>query len=113
MDIKFKQENDIGIVKIEGKLVASNSNDLKTFFQSSLDKTIKFVVDLSEMDFIDSTGLGALVSCLKKAIEVDGDIYIANLATKPRLVFEMTRAFKIFTVFDDVMTALEAFENRE
>ena len=112
MDISYKQENNIRIVKIGGKLVASNSNDLKTFFQSSLEKTSNFVFDLSEMDFIDSTGLGALVSCLKKAMEASGDIYIANLATKPRLVFEMTRAYKIFTVFDDVKTSMEAFESK-
>ncbi len=68
--------------------------------------------DLSEMDFIDSTGLEALVSCLKKAMETEGDIYVANLTTKQRLVFEMTRAFKIFTVFDDVKTAMEAFESK-
>ena len=102
MKIKYEQKNDVGIIKISGKLVASNSTDLKTAFKEYLKTAVKFVIDLSEMDFIDSTGLGALVSCLKISMEAKGDIFIANLAPKPRLVFEMTRAFKIFKVFDDV-----------
>lgn len=109
MQFFVKIENNIGVIPIDGRLDASNVANLKKDFLAWLGETNNFVLDLSRMDFIDSTGLGGIVACLKYASEKNGDLKIACLQSKPRLVFEITRANKIFDIFDDVKSAVESF----
>ena len=109
MKVEMIPEGNVAIVKISGRLDASNSKDFKEKFQSYLEECKKFVFDMEEMEFLDSTGLGAIISSLKNASESGGDIYIANLQPKPKMLFEITRAHKIFDVFDDVKSAISAF----
>ncbi|HOH47134.1 MAG TPA: STAS domain-containing protein, partial [Candidatus Cloacimonadota bacterium] len=66
-------------------------------------------LDMAECDFIDSTGLGTIVACLKSASQGGGDIRIARLQDKPRMVFDITRAHKIFDIFDDLDAAIQSF----
>jgi anti-sigma B factor antagonist len=68
----------------------------------------QIVLDAGDMDYIDSAGLGVLIALLKRATERGGDIRIARLCKKARMVFEITRAFKIFEIFDTVDEALGA-----
>lgn len=110
MKVELSKQGKIGVLKTIGRLDASNEKEFKDKFQSYLEETVYFIMDFSELDFIDSTGLGAIISSLKKVAELDGDIYIANLQDKPRMLFEITRAYKIFEVFDDVETAIQALK---
>ena len=66
---------------------------------------------MSGIDFIDSSGLGALVMLLKKATEEDKDVKLANLQAKPKILFEITRAYKIFDIFDSLEEAIASFSN--
>lgn len=113
MTIEFHKEGRIGIIKIIGRLDASNARELKDNFVKYLEENIFFVMDFSELEFIDSTGLGAVISAFKHASEVDGDVYIANLQPKPRMVFDITRAYRIFDVYEDVESAIEAMQNNK
>jgi len=113
MTIEFQKEGRIGIIKIIGRLDASNARELKDNFVKYLEEAIYFIMDFSELEFIDSTGLGAVISAFKHASEVDGDVYIANLQPKPRMVFDITRAYRIFDVYEDVDTALEAMQEKK
>ncbi|MCD4651522.1 MAG: STAS domain-containing protein [Candidatus Cloacimonetes bacterium] len=108
MEIGFVKKESVGVISVSGRLDASNAEELKDKFRSHLRKTHNFVMDLSKLEFLDSTGLGAIVACLKYSSEKNGDVVIANLQSKPRMVFEITRAYKIFDVFDDVNTAIKA-----
>ena len=80
-------------------------------YNSVADKAVNFVFDRSRCDFVDSTGLGTIVACLKSASQGGGDIHIANLQSKPRMVFDITRAHKIFHIFDDLEAAIISFED--
>jgi len=110
MKIDFHKDGKIGIIKIFGRLDAANSRELKEKFQTYLEEVVFFVLDFSELEFIDSTGLGAIISSLKHASEMGGDVYIANLQPKPRMVFNITRAYKVFEVFDEVDAAVSAIK---
>ncbi len=110
MDINFELQNSVGIIQVTGRLDAYNATEMKDRFTEYSEQTINFVFDLSKLDFIDSTGLGSLVACLKAISEKDGDIKIANMSEKPRMVFEITRAYKIFEIYDDVDAAVMSYE---
>lgn len=107
MVITTEKNGKVMILHYSGRLDASNAQEMKEKFRSYLTDAHFFVFDLTELDFIDSTGLGAIISCMKAVNELSGEIYLANLQAKPRLLFEITRAYKIFDVFDDVDTAVQ------
>ena len=111
MNLNFETNKNIGIVSINGRLDAYNAPELKAFFDQVASKTAHFVFDMDGCEFIDSTGLGTIVACLKAASQNGGDIRIARLQDKPRMVFDITRAYKIFHIFDDIEAALSSFEN--
>ena len=112
MKINYEQTGKIGIIGIIGRLDASNEKELKEIFRPYLTETVNFVLDCTQLEFVDSTGLGAIISILKSSTEMNGDIYIANLQEKPMMLFEITRAYKIFEIFDDVVTAAAALEEK-
>lgn len=111
MEIYLEKANEqVGVIKIVGRVDNTTEAKLKKEFLKFLADYKKFVFDCSELDFIDSSGLGAFLSCLKHATKAKGDLYIANLQSKPRMLFEITRAYKVFDVFDDLDAAVASFE---
>lgn len=64
------------------------------------------VVDLEEVDFLDSTGLGVLVGGLKRLRSHDGDLSL--VCTQPRIlkVFEITGLTKVFTIYEAAAAAV-------
>jgi anti-sigma B factor antagonist len=64
------------------------------------------VLNLGETDFMDSSGLGALVGCLKAARQAGGDLRIANIGPQLEMVLKLTSMDRILTPYP---TAEEAF----
>ncbi len=110
MELNFEMIDGVGVISVTGRLDSSNVNTLKEEFGKQMTDEPKFVMNLKKLEFIDSTGLGGLVSCLKKSIEAGGDLKIAQLPPKPRMVFEITRAHKVFDIYDDLETAIESYQ---
>ncbi len=111
MKTEFKLAGNVGVIEVYGRLDAYNAPELKTVFEQASEKATNFVLNLAECDFIDSTGLGTIVACLKAASQGGGDVRIACLQDKPRMVFDITRAHKIFDIFDDLDAAILSFES--
>lgn len=110
MKLKTHKKDDVVIFEMAGRLNAVNVHLLKKKFQSFTPQENCFVFDLSSLEYLDSTGLGGIVSCLKTATTNNGDVKIACLQNKTKMVFEITRAYKIFDIFEDVDSAVAAFE---
>ena len=70
---------------------------------------ISIVIDLDEVDFIDSSGLGSLVSCLRLVNKENGDIRLSSLQDQIRALVELTRLHRVFQIFDDCDTAINSF----
>lgn len=109
MQIEQQDNGNIVILMIEGQLVANNAYLLKNQFNRLITEKPDFVIDLARMDYIDSTGLGALVSCLRSATENKGTIKICCLQNKPRMLFDITKAYKIFDIYETREQAVASF----
>ncbi len=109
MNINACQKDSATVISINGRIDASNSKDLKARFSEIQSASNNYVMDFSGVDFIDSSGLGAFVACLKSAIERGGNIKIANLQKKVRMVFEITRIHKICDIFDSLDAAVSSY----
>lgn len=109
MDITSRDESGVMVMSIGGRLDAEHAELLKNEFRKLLSPGTRMVMDLEKLDYLDSTGLGALVFCLKNCNERGGKLKLASLGEKPRMIFEITRAYRIFDIYDDLGQAIAAF----
>ncbi len=104
------EHGDIVVGKISAKaLDASNSRDLKQSIGPLLATGAKLVIDMSKIEFIDSSGLGALVSCLRQAHSSGGDIKLCGLMNQARALFELVRMHRVFEVFNSSEEAVTSY----
>jgi len=110
MEIAEKRIEDVDVLKLTGRLDASSAKNLKGRVVSLVkENRVKLIVDMAGVDFIDSSGLGSLVSSLRAVNEKDGDVKVAALQKQVRSIFELTRLHRIFGIFDDVEAAMKSF----
>lgn len=112
MQTEFKITDGIGIIEIKGDLNVVQVDGFRQKFNDWLlanPQTKNVVVDLSETELIDSAGLGVLISLLKQVSERGGDLTLCGMQRKVRMVFEITRTQRIFSIYDNVDEAVRAF----
>ncbi len=111
MNLKIEKKNEIVIIYVkEERLDAHNSGDLKIEMQRLFEEGNKNVlVDLHDVRFIDSSGLGALVSGFKNAISHHGNLKLSALQTQVKSMFELTRLHRVFEIYVSVAEALDNF----
>jgi anti-sigma B factor antagonist len=68
----------------------------------------RVIVDMQAVDQLDSAGLGALVAAAQQVRDQGGDLCFACLCKRPRLVFEITRSYKVFDIYETVEEAQRA-----
>lgn len=109
----FSASRDAGgvtVVSVEGQLIVANRQELKQRIQDALDQgDRKFLLDFSGTAYVDSSGLGALVSMSKKVREVGGDLRLAGLNDDLRSLFELTKLDTLFTISETASEALAGF----
>ena len=111
MNLKTESNGKIIVVMVrEERLDAHNSDDLKVemnrLFESG---TKELLVDLKEVRFIDSSGLGSLVSGYKNASTHQGIIKLCSLQTQVKSMFELTRLKRVFDIYQTLDEALESY----
>lgn len=100
----------VAILEIDGQLIVGNRQELKTLVQDGLDRgERKFLIDCSRTGYIDSSGLGALVTLSKKVREANGDLRIAGLNEDLRALFELTKLDTLFHITPSAEEALAGF----
>ena len=101
MKIAQKQNNDITIFNIDGDIDINSSPEMREAFEDIANaKTMKIVVNLSNVSYVDSSGLATLVEMLKKTRSYDAKLRLANLAPKVKSLFEITKLEQLFDIFD-------------
>lgn len=99
-----------GVVKLTGRLDAASVKGFKDSVASLVKKEIcNIIVDMKEVEFVDSSGLGSLVSCLRLVNNEGGDIRLSSLQNQIRSLLELTRMHRVFQIFDDTDTAIKSF----
>ncbi|TFG43796.1 MAG: anti-sigma factor antagonist [Gemmatimonadales bacterium] len=105
-----KNPTGVLIVEVEGQLIVGNRQELKATIQQALDNgERKLLVDFAKTGYIDSSGLGALVSISKKVREQGGELRLSGLNEDLRSLFELTKLDTLFAIADDSAQALAGF----
>lgn len=93
-------------IRAKGRLNAVAASELKAAVEASVAAGHpRLVLDLAQTDFMDSSGLGALVACLKTARQVGGDLRIANAGEQVLMILGLTRLDRVITPYPSVQEA--------
>ena len=111
MNLKVEEKNNVTIIYVkEERLDAHNSTELKEKIHELFEGLKKnILVDLTDVRFIDSSGLGALVSGFKNASSHQGSLKLSSLQPQVKSMFELTRLHRVFEIFANSAEALENF----
>jgi anti-sigma B factor antagonist len=111
MDFVVQQLNGVAIATILVEdLDAGNASDFKRDIAPVVDANPRLVLDLSRLRFVDSSGLGAFISCLRKLNAVGGDLKLCGMSHPVRAVFELVRMHRVFDILETPEEAVRAFE---
>ena len=110
MSFEVSKNDDVTLIEVEGQLIVGNRQELKQQVLEQLEEgDRKFVIDFAETGYIDSSGLGVLVSLSKKIREQGGELRLSSLNEDLRTLFELTKLDTLFRIADDKEQALEGF----
>jgi anti-anti-sigma factor len=95
--------NGVIVLELVGRLNMVSTSLLRETVHTVVDHgSARIAIDLSNVDFVDSSGLGALVSGLKTARQAGGDLRIAGVNDQVRLVLSLTNLERVLTPYDSV-----------
>jgi len=114
MKLEVTAAGAVSILRYKGeRLDAHNSDALKAKIKEIFeDGTKNVLVDLAEVRFIDSSGLGALVSGFKNAVACKGVLALTGLQDQVRSMFELTRLNRVFDIYASEQEALTALSGK-
>jgi anti-sigma B factor antagonist len=101
---------DVAVVDLREKaLDASNSEKFKKSMAETLESYDKVVIDLSRVEFVDSSGCGALLSCLRQLGDRGGDLKLCGVQKNVERLFELVRMNRIIDIYPSKEEALKGF----
>jgi anti-anti-sigma factor len=113
--LKSELKDGVLIFSIEGSIDARNTAELKEQIKSAFRSNpdiISVVIDFKKVDFMDSAGLGLVISALKSTREREGKMAVCRLKEEILMVFHLCKLDQVLSIHDDLEPALEEV-NRE
>jgi anti-sigma B factor antagonist len=91
------------------KLDLSTSGEFKRMIAPVIQANKQVVLDMEEVSFVDSSGLGVILSVLRELSSAGGDLRLCRLQKRVRVMFEMVRLQRILGLFDTPDDAIRSF----
>ena len=110
MDITKKTKGDIVILEIVGEIDLYNAPEIKDIISKLIEeRSYNVIIDLEKVSYIDSSGIGALISSLSNLKKYHGGLKIINVYASVRKVFELTKLTSFFEIYDSEEEAISSF----
>ena len=93
------------------ELDAANASEFKRDIAPMLESNAKLVLDLSRLRFVDSSGLGAFISCQRTLRAKGGILKLSGLSNQVQAIFKLVRMHRVFAIYPSKEEAVRAFEN--
>ncbi len=105
-----QHENDVVVIDVQGEITFENSDLLRDRIDQLCEQgSFNLVIDLANLKYMSSAGMGVLVHGLKKTRQNDGDLKLINLSSKMRRVFLITQFTHHFVVLKNIEEAVKSF----
>ncbi len=112
MEYSVHDESGVTVISLSGEIDVGHAARLRDLLDERIgDRTKPLLLDLSDVVFIDSSGLGVLIAAHRKAQDVEQTLTLANPQAPVQRVFDLTRTnrvFEVFTTVEDGVAALRA-----
>jgi anti-sigma B factor antagonist len=116
MNFKYTAlDEKTGIFNLEGNLIGETDGiPLTESFAEQINNGARnFVMDLTELQHINSSGLGVLITLLTKARKVSGEVLLTNPSEFINNILIITKLNSVFNIFPDTDSALASFNQEE
>ncbi len=111
MEVAVDRIGEIGVAEVPvEELDASNAPEFKHDITPVVEANTKLVLDMKRLRFVDSSGLGAILSCLRLLSAKGGDMKLCCMSKQVRAAFELVRMHRIFDIYPTREEAVRAFE---
>lgn len=110
MQIQTEEQGKITIVKFGGEIDLYNAPEVKETIQKLVNAhRFHILFDLGEVTYVDSSGIGAMISSLTNVKRHRGSLKLCNLTGPVKKVFELTKLNSFFEIYSDSAEAIEKF----
>lgn len=111
MNIVVEKNDKVAVVHCNGSLDAETVAQFKRATQELFEAGVdSFVLDGGDLTFIDSMGLGALISLMRRVRQHDGEVKVAALLPDVKSIFEITRLNRLFDICSTTIEACQKFK---
>jgi len=112
MEIAVDKIESVAVAAVPvDELDASNAGEFKRDIAPVLQANTRLVLDLSRLRFVDSSGLGAMLSCLRQLTAKSEDLKLCGMSKQVRGLFELVRMHRIFDIYGTKEEAVHAFKH--
>jgi anti-sigma B factor antagonist len=111
LEIKRREREGITVLDLKGRITAGDEATAfrAAFEEATAEPGARLLLNMGEVDYVDSTGLGALVMCSKRATNSKGVAKLVNVNRRAIELLVMTRIDTMFEVFTDEIDAVNSF----
>ena len=114
MNIAIEELENVTVIRLADRFDAYTAPAVREkLLELQARGQVRIIVDLSAVDFVDSTGLATLVAGLKHCRRAGGDLILTGLRSQVMVIFELTRLDRAFQIYENEAAALSAFEAAE
>lgn len=108
--LQVRHARNVLIVRLAGELDHHAAGQVRSTIESELEKGIYYhlVLNLAELDFMDSSGLGVILGRYRQVMELGGKMTICSVKPSIYRLMEMSGLFRILPIFDDEKSAITA-----
>ena len=112
LTIATRELDGVTILDLSGRItLGEGAVQLREAIRELISKGVKnILVGLGEVNYIDSSGLGELVSSFTTAKNQGADLKLLNLTKKVQDVLQVTKLYTVFDIFDDEASAIASFK---
>jgi len=115
LSLKTRRFEDVSVLDLSGKLtIGEPVLLLRENLRSSVNEgERKFILNLGDVSYIDSSGLGELVSSYTTIRNKGGDVKLLKLTNKTKDLLQMTKLLTVFDVYEDESKAVNALKGQK
>lgn len=110
MEIKVRDSDGVVILDIQGEIDLYNAPEIKKSIKDQTDANKKnIIINLEKVSYIDSSGIGVLISSLSQLRKIGGGLKITNVFASVKKVFELTKLTSFFDIYENEEAAKKSF----
>ena len=108
MNYQTREEQGAIVVQLEGDVDLQSSPDARKVLLETVGKGMPILVDLSQVGYIDSSGVASLVESFQAARKAGQDLILVSVSDGAKRVLELARLDKVFTICDTLDDGIAA-----